>query len=385
MVPPGLTGTPPGAGGAPVVGQPGQGGIITGQGGIPVGTAGIPGTAGDPNVGGSAGVPFPSAGGNPGVAGAPSNTGGKPPMAMDECGLNTGYPGDENCILPPPPDLGFQLHIGPSNYTNPEARYVLQPGQEATTDFPATAGNAQDVHFFYRQYRMRPSAHHVIISTSNGQISNEGRRIGTANRSEDYPAGVIAPEDLGVGIPLAARASINVSFHAINVGGSPVIRELWTNFWYKAPGTVTETATEWFEVGDPLFSIPPYTQRTLGPYTCTVRNAGRLLWLYGHRHANNTRFTVTRIRGTQRDVIYDANHWEEPLLLEYASNVVNPAPNIPTTEGGWSGILDLLDGDRIEWQCEVNNQQNVTLRFTNQTYTGEMCIVDAEAVGSTCG
>ena len=72
------------------------------------------------------------------------------------------------------------------------------------------------------------------------------------------------------------------------------------------------------------------------------------------------------------------------MLLEYASNVVNPAPNIPTQEGGWNGILDLVSGDRIEWYCDVNNTQNSTLTFTNQTYLGEMCIVDAEAVGSTC-
>jgi hypothetical protein len=159
---------------------------------------------------------------------------------------------------------------------------------------------------------------------------------------------------------------------------------MWVNFWYKPAGSVTQVANEWFEVGDPLFSIPPHTQTTLGPYTCTVRGAGRMLWLYGHRHANNTRFTVTRIRGGQRDVIYDADKWEEPLLLEYASNVVNPAPNIPTNEGGWNGILDLADGDRIEWSCNVNNTQNTTLRFTNETYLGEMCIVDAEAVVSTC-
>jgi|ERR1041385_298277 hypothetical protein len=304
---------------------------------------------------------------------------------MNECGLKTGYPGDEDCILPPPPDQGFQLHIGPSNYTTPEAPYVLQPGQEATTDFQAVSGNTQNVDFFYRQYRLRPSAHHVIITTPNGSTIGTGRRIGTANRSEDYPAGVIAPEDQGIGIPLAANAPITVSFHAINATSVPVLREMWVNFWYKDPATVTQTATEWFNVGDPLFSIPPHTQTTLGPYSCGVQAPGRMLWLYGHRHANNTRFTVTRIRGAQRDVIYDADVWEEPLLLEYASNVTNPQPDIPNgIEGGWSGILDLQAGDRVEWKCDVNNQNNTTLRFTEQTYLGEMCIVDAEAVGSTC-
>src|SRR4029079_15135893 len=30
------------------------------------------------------------------------------PNAMDECGLNSGWPGDEYCIKPPPADKGFQ-------------------------------------------------------------------------------------------------------------------------------------------------------------------------------------------------------------------------------------------------------------------------------------
>jgi hypothetical protein len=30
------------------------------------------------------------------------------------------------------------------------------------------------------------------------------------------------------------------------------------------------------------------------------------------------------------------------------------------------------------------NEHDTALRFTNQTLLGEMCIVDAEAVGSNC-
>jgi hypothetical protein len=325
-----------------------------------------------------------------GAAGAGGNVGNagpqKPVLAMNECDLHSGYPGDENCILPPPPDKGFQVHIGPTDYTNPEAAYVLQAGEEKTDDFPAVSGNDQDVFFYYRQYRLRPTAHHIILTVANGSDVIAGRRIGTANMSEDFPAGgIIAPEDKGVGSPLAAHSAINASFHAINTTGEPGLREAWINFWYRDPADVTEPATEWFKTGDPTFSIPPHTTTTLGPYTCDVQGDGRMLWLYGHRHANNTRFTVTRVRGTQRDVMYDANKWEEPLLLEYSSLVTNPAPDIANgIEGGFSGILDLTSGDKVEWSCDVNNTHDTALRFTNQTLLGEMCIIDAEAVGSTC-
>ena len=60
---------------------------------------------------------------------------------MDECGLDTKWEGDEYCILPPPPDKGFQIHIGPSNYDNPESQYVMQPGTENTVSMSATSGN----------------------------------------------------------------------------------------------------------------------------------------------------------------------------------------------------------------------------------------------------
>jgi hypothetical protein len=357
----------------------GSGGATTGSGGATTGTTttGTGGTTtgsgGSSGAGGSGGT-----GGGPGIdAGAPDAGGG--------CNLNTGYVGDDQCILPPPPDKGFQIHIGPTDYKNPGAQFLLQPGQEVTNDLPGgNSPNTQQVYFFYRQFRMRPTAHHVIVSAPNG--SDVGRRIGTANKSEDYPkGGIIAPEDKGIGIPLAPSTPVSVSFHAINTTPKPQLRELWVNFWYRDPAEVTQPATEWFEVGSTTFAIPPHTKTVLGPYTCTVQGNGRMLWTYGHRHANNTRFTMTRIRGTKRDVIYDANDWEHPLLLEFNSITTNKAPDIANgVEGGWNGILDLLTGDRIEWSCDVNNTTDGTLRFTNNTYTGEMCIIDAEAVTSTC-
>ena len=70
-----------------------------------------------------------------------------PPPPSDECGLKTGYAGDDQCILPPPPDKGFQVHIGPSDYANPEAAYLLQPGEERTSDFSATSTNDKEIYF----------------------------------------------------------------------------------------------------------------------------------------------------------------------------------------------------------------------------------------------
>ena len=110
-----------------------------------------------------------------------------------------------------------------------------------------------------------------------------------------------------------------------------------------------------------------------------------MLWVYGHRHANNQRFSAWRIRGDARLLIYEAFDWADPLLLEFSSTVQNPVPDRARgIEGGHSGVLDLQPGDFLEWECHVINQTDGYLRFTNNNFTGEMCILDAELVGANC-
>ena len=340
---------------------------------------------------GAAGAPAMPPGGN--AQPTPVKPTGTPagpgkPLAMDECGLNTGYAGDEYCILPPPADQGFQLHVGPSNYDSPEARYIMQPGTESTDDFRVTSGNDKQIYFYYRQFRMRPGSHHNIVSLTSGGGFGMGRRIGTSNSlAEDSPkGGLVAPENEGVAIVMDPNVPINVSLHSNNFGDKPSLREVWINFWYKDPNEVTEKVSQMFQSGDMLFAVQPHQDTVLGPYRCNINGDGRMLWFYGHRHANNQRFSAWRIRGGQRDLFYEGLNWEEPIVLEYSSTVMNRVPDRDKgVEGGWSGILDMKAGDVLEWECHVVNKTDGVLRFTNETFTGEMCIMDAELVGANCG
>jgi len=379
----GAAGGTAGASGTGDSGEGGEGGepansmSASGQGGA----GGAGGAAGDEPVAGTGVTPTPDAGMEPeGI-----------PYAMDECDIDTGYPGDEYCILPPPEGEGFQLHIGPADYANPDPMFVLEPDDESTDSFPSVSGNDSNIHFLFRQFRMRPGAHHMIVtaggSAGGGGVEGfGGRRIATANASQDSPVGgIIAPENQGVGIPLEPSSGLNVSLHSINITDMPQIREIWVNFWYRDSALITEEATQLFATGDVGFSVAPGDDVILGPYSCDIEADGRMLWFYGHRHANNKRFSAWRVRGTQRDLFYEGIHWEETLLLEYTSLITNPVANYEMgVEGGWSGILDLKPGDKLEWECHVVNQQEVPLRFSNNTYTGEMCIMDAELVGTRC-
>jgi hypothetical protein len=53
-------------------------------------------------------------------------------------------------------------------------------------------------------------------------------------------------------------------------------------------------------------------------------------------------------------------------------------------EGASSGPLAFKAGDQFTFECHVVNKTKGTLNFTNNTFTGEMCILDAETVGAAC-
>jgi len=302
-----------------------------------------------------------------------------PMMAMDECGLNTGWDGDEYCILPPPQDQGFQIHVGPSNYDNPEAQYIMQPGTETTVSIPATSGNTTSQYYYFRQYRMRPGSHHVIVYA--GAIA--GKRLGgSQNLAKDNPEfGIIAPENQGVGMQLAANTPLNLSLHYYNFTDKPIIKEVWINFWYRKASDVTEPANEVFSMS-PMNVAPG--QHVLIHGSCPISGTGRALTLYGHVHANNQRFSAWRTRAGHKDLVFEMYDWEHPYLGEYSSTVTNPMPDpVAKTDGAWSGILDLMPGDNLEFECDIVNNTTNTFRGANEAKNDEMCILIGDTAGTT--
>jgi hypothetical protein len=300
---------------------------------------------------------------------------------MGECGLHTKWPGDEFCILPPPADKGFQMHIGPSNYDNPEALYLLQPGQENVHTYMVNSANDHDIQFYVRQYRMRPGAHHTIV-----RDRSTGRRLSGSDVNQDHPVGgITAPENAGIGIPLAAHAPLTVDHHAINSTDHALLQEVWVNFWYVDPAKVTDTTNLLYDPGSVTTTVAPHADVIVGPYECDIKAPGRLISMFGHVHANDVRFSAWRTRQGKRELIYESLHWEEPLWLEFTSLAKNPVVDEANKiDGGWTGILDLQAGDTLAWECHEVNQQSTTLTFTNQTYKGMMCIIIGDLVGTKC-
>ena len=298
-------------------------------------------------------------------------------LAMDECGLHTNYVGDEYCILPPPAGKGYQLHIGPTDHDNPDPKYILKPGEENVTNLSVTSTNDKDEAFYYRQYRMRPGSHHVII-TANGKSFG-----GTQNLARDNPVnGVVPPENDDIGLTLPANARLNANMHFYNFSDKPMLREMWVNYWYKDPATVKQTAKSVFSFAGVSAAVA-HSHVVVGA-SCPVTGSGHILTLAGHRHLNNVRFSIWHKRGAERTLIFEDYDAEHPASLEYNSLTKNPLPDpVAKIAGGTSGIIELQQGDSLDFECEIINMTDKNFFGANEAADDEMCILTGDTVGAS--
>jgi hypothetical protein len=307
-----------------------------------------------------------------------------PKMAMDECGLNTKWLGDEYCINPPPKDKGFQIHVGPTDYDNPDPKYVLEPGEETNEIFPGMTGNTEDVYFLVRQYRMRPGSHHLIVSGGGAGGGLGGTRLGgTQNLAKDDPVNSeIAPENEGLGIPLAANTAVTNSLHYINLTEGPILKETWVNFWYRDKALVKEPAITMYSFAP--ISVQPHTHVVLHGSCPITGPAGRVIQIYGHRHANNLRFSAWHEHGGQKDLLFEDYDWQHPAVLEYTSLVTNTLPDPgKKIAGGASGVVNIAAGDTMSFECDIVNDTDQSFVGKNEAENDEMCILIGATVGAS--
>jgi hypothetical protein len=308
--------------------------------------------------------------------------------------LNSGYPGDENCILPPPEGKGFQFHYGPKNYTQEEMnKWLIPPGIDVTDCILIDTPN--DTEIFYNEYhaRMRPGSHHLLMYVTPADlpdtevpqtVCNEGfgqRNIfGAQTEVIDVKRESDAEENFGLATRLPARQQGILQLHFFNAGTTPVLKEAWANLIYvEDMSTVTQFA-------DPIFFISGVdmrvglnerkiiTGKSVVPADADPENF-RLIIGTGHYHAHTERFSAwTTINGV-REILFEDFDWHEPQLIRFDS-VTNRAPSdrVAKKTGGRSGAIYLKPGDTVDWECEVfNHDKERPLTFGNEVFNKEMC------------
>jgi hypothetical protein len=322
--------------------------------------------------------------------------------------FHTDYPGDDLCLKPP--TNGFQLHVGPDEYDNPDTlqKWILPPGgfpgqgPDINWCYYVKTPNDQPIYTAEYYAHMRPGSHHYIMFGVNADVPDSTGPDSCAARDAQVAGGANflsgatrevqnaamfgdAPEDKGLGSPIEAHAQLNMNLHFVNIGDAPVLEEIWVNMIEKPADEVTNIvkAIEW--LGGLTMAIPPHQNQTLqgpGAAGCTSPadiDSVRILGVTAHMHANTVRVSMYHQApgATDKELVFDDFNWSEPTVWLFNSKIQNPAPDRTASRSGsaMNGVFNVTPQDKFTWECQVENQTDSTLVFSDKAYTGEMCNV----------
>ncbi len=163
-----------------------------------------------------------------------------------------------------------------------------------------------------------------------------------------------------------------------NTTDKPLLKEAWVNLAILPAGQVTAdvSSATWF--GGLTMHVLPQAHGIVTSQ-CHVspaqgeRNLLRLVAVTGS-HAVSVAAFVQPAAATSRRKIYQRFDWSDPFEIEYGSTTNNPTPDASTqVSGGASGDLVLHAGDKVTWECEVNNDTDASLNFGSSVFTQETC------------
>ena len=367
----------------------------------PIGTAGTDATppAGIAGAGGATVM---------GTAGSGTVVPGNPAVDTDfpdprgGCTINSGFPGDEFCMLPPAPGEGFQIHVGPSDYTNMAevAKFTFQPGNETSQCWSFHTPNTEEA--WYQSFSLsgRAGTHHIINTMyatdgPDGTTFSSCRDPGTGTNPDSIgnlpgaskaymPRGKVAPENMNLGRKIPPNNFAQADMHYFNFTDAPILREFWMNIYTVPKEGITGEATQIRAMGGILWSFAPIPVETrqVFQYECLIDAPGRIISLLGHYHAHGKRFTAY-LNDTKVFEMYD---YLDPQIFQYDSINMNP-PFSDNAAGAVSGQLEVKAGDVIKWECDIDNTSANTaappapLRYVNEVKTGEMCNLWGESLG----
>ncbi|HKU40417.1 MAG TPA: hypothetical protein VJR89_19785 [Polyangiales bacterium] len=337
----------------------------------------------------------------------------------------TKFPGDDFCILPPPPDKGVQYGVHPqgakwfeavskgdmSGYEGLSDEWLMKDGEEESANYNTVATNAMQANYYRSYARMRPGSHHMIVNSDmNAPGDNKWLPVspggllegaaglagalglpGSQRPDENRPPSLDKPaEDKGLFRVLPANAKVTFNMHHFNASGQQILKEAWTNLWWEQDATVQVQGLRGLDVGQVLtMSIPPGATQDLH-YSWNITQPVRLLEAFGHRHAWTTNFSawVENADG-KTDIVYQSFQWLDEPTYRYDSLTKNPPPAPEMrADGASSGVRMLMPGQKLHFNChiEFTPERAVTakapmpaeigtLRFANEAFTGEMCIL----------
>jgi hypothetical protein len=221
---------------------------------------------------------------------------------------------------------------------------------------------------------------------------------GAQRPDENYPhAAIIPDEDRGLYRAFPANAQVTYNMHHFNSTDKDILKEVWQNIWWTDEATTMITNVTGLPVVQVAGTFANPGEISDMHYSATAAAPFRVIGLFGHRHAWTTSFTAwVESSGKEPQIIYQSQDWFDEPTFTYNSEVKNPAPAPGKgTDGGFTGILKVAAGDSLHFNCHieytdaraksegspVTPTQNGPLRFANQAFNAEMCILFGSSVG----
>jgi hypothetical protein len=322
----------------------------------------------------------------------------------DPCEIDSGYPGDDLCIMAPT-ERGFQIHFGPKSYDAASVEpFLIYPGEENVECIFVNAPIDEDSWANQFHGRMRPGTHHMITYTLPEDVEdtdlparcgfglNSRFLLGSQEPTIDISAAVAAPEHRGYAMRMRAREQLRVELHYINTTSEPILREAWINVGLVEESQVTKAMGPLFWIARVTDSIPALTTGYLWQARCQVPQDApadlEIMHITGHFHANTHRMSAWLADTTRPDrctaddalgctLLYEGYDYNDPGWTIFDSITQNPTPDADRqiAGGDYSGNLRLRPGQRIDYECEIDNPHDFDMSFGNEVETAEMCNV----------
>lgn len=326
----------------------------------------------------------------------------------------TQFPGDDFCILPPPPEMGVQFGVHPqgkqwfeqvskgdlSGYENLSDEWLMDDGEEEQRNYQTSIDNPSASNYYRAYARMRPGSHHMIVSSemsgtaetwAPGGPSFTALSLPGAQRpDENTPKSLDKPgEDSGLYNRLPANAPAVFNMHHFNASGRQILKETWTNLWWETDSTIELKPIFGLDFGQTRgLAVQPGETVDLH-YSWNITSPFRWVTAFGHRHAWTTNFSAwIEDPDGSTSVVYRSLDWFDEPTYRYDSLTMNPPGNASENDGAASGVLMVQPGQKVHFNCHIEYTDeraksegaplpatNGVLRFANEAFTAEMCIL----------
>jgi hypothetical protein len=210
----------------------------------------------------------------------------------------------------------------------------------------------------------------------------------------------IPVEDEGLYRSVNANIGVQYNMHHFNSTDKQILKEAWQNLWWTENAKTPVNQINGLPLVQAIGTFANPGEIVDMHYASTIPAPTRILGLFGHRHAWTTNFSAWVEKGGKEEIIYQSFDWFDEPTFQYNSEVKNPTPN-PTAraDGAFTGVLNLAAGDKLHFNChiEYTDQRameenspvtpaaNGPLRFANQAFNAEMCILFGASVGDPGG